>query len=82
MVDPAGEARAHRPDLAPRTDRAWSDTADASAGPSGPDRAAAAALGGAVVAHGVQQWAFVTFAAAGLTGALAIHLAGRTARKA
>ncbi|MFG2389859.1 MFS transporter [Streptomyces lavendulae] len=36
------------------------------------------ALGGAVVAHGVQQWAFVTFAAAGLTGALAIHLAGRT----
>ncbi|MFJ9762926.1 MFS transporter [Streptomyces erythrochromogenes] len=37
------------------------------------------ALGGAVVAHGAQQWAFVTFAAAGLTGALAIHLAGRTA---
>lgn len=40
------------------------------------------ALGGTVVAHGAQQWAFVTFAAAGLTGALAIHLAGRTARKA
>ncbi|WP_327278997.1 MULTISPECIES: MFS transporter [unclassified Streptomyces] len=36
------------------------------------------ALGGAVVAHGAQQWAFVTFAAAGLIGALAIHLAGRT----
>ncbi|MEU8838427.1 MFS transporter [Streptomyces roseus] len=36
------------------------------------------ALGGAVVAHGAQRWAFVIFAVAGLTGALAIHLAGRT----
>ncbi|MEU3771916.1 aromatic acid/H+ symport family MFS transporter [Streptomyces sp. NPDC032472] len=36
------------------------------------------ALGGAVVAHGAQQWAFATFAAAGLLGALTIHLAGRT----
>ncbi|WP_328623528.1 MFS transporter [Streptomyces sp. NBC_00354] len=36
------------------------------------------ALGGAVVAQGAQQWAFVTFAAVGLAGALAIHLAGKT----
>ncbi|MFE3626083.1 MFS transporter [Streptomyces goshikiensis] len=38
------------------------------------------ALGGTVVAHGAGQWAFVTFAGAGLTGALAIHLAGKTPR--
>ncbi|MFF3517682.1 hypothetical protein [Streptomyces sp. NPDC002573] len=35
------------------------------------------APGRAVVAHGVRQWVFVTFAETGLTGALAIHLAER-----
>ncbi|MEU9162350.1 MFS transporter [Streptomyces sp. NPDC048424] len=40
------------------------------------------ALGGAVIAHGAHQWAFITFAAAGLTGALTIHLAAKTPHRA